>query len=184
MSTLFTPGRYDYIKTKGRDGDCFLCAAAAAPDEPERLVVFASTHHLVMLNRHPYTNGHLMVAPLAHQASPRDEEPAAQAELWPLVLAVQEVLEEDLSPDGFNLGLNLGRAAGAGVPGHFHLHVVPRWKGDTNFMGVVAGVRMVPQTLDDSWRRLRRRFVRFAGDPQLAPSPAPVGTGEGGGEGG
>ncbi|HEX2162612.1 MAG TPA: HIT domain-containing protein, partial [Thermoanaerobaculia bacterium] len=181
MESLFTPWRYDYIKTKGRDEGCFLCAAAAELDEPERLVVFAAAHHLVMLNRHPYTNGHLMVAPLAHHASPRQEDDAAQAELWPLVLAVQEVLEEDLSPDGFNLGLNLGRAAGAGVPGHFHLHVVPRWQGDTNFMGVVAGVRMVPQALDDSWRRLRRRFARFADDPRFAPAPAAVAA-EGGGE--
>lgn len=183
METLFTPWRYEYIKRKGRDEGCFFCAAAGELDDPERLVVFATAHHLVMLNRHPYTNGHLMVAPLAHVASPRQQDGAAAAELWPLVLAVEEVLAEDLRPDGFNLGLNLGRAAGAGVPGHFHFHVVPRWGGDTNFMGVVAGVRMVPQALDDSWRRLRRCFARFAADPRFAPAPALVAGGEGGGEG-
>ena len=183
METLFTPWRYEYIKRKGRDEGCFFCAAAGDLDDPERLVVFATGHHLVMLNRHPYTNGHLMVAPLAHVASPREQRGAAAAELWPLVLAAQEVLEEDLSPDGFNVGLNLGRAAGAGVPGHFHFHVVPRWGGDTNFMGVVAGVRMVPQALDESWRRLRRRFARFAADPRFAPAPVLVGSGEGGGDG-
>jgi ATP adenylyltransferase len=166
METLFTPWRFEYIKRKGQETGCFFCAAAREPDDPERLVVFATAHHLVMLNRHPYTNGHLMVAPLAHVASPRDAPADARAELWPLVLSVQEVLEEDLRPDGFNLGLNLGRAGGAGVPGHFHFHVVPRWQGDTNFMGVVAGVRMVPQALDDSWRRLRGCFGRLA-----APRP-------------
>jgi ATP adenylyltransferase len=183
MATLFTPWRYEYIKTKGQGEGCFFCAAACDLDDAERLVVFATSHHLVMLNRHPYTNGHLMVAPLAHQASPRDQGTAAAAELWPLVLAVQEVLDEDLAPDGFNLGLNLGSAAGAGVPGHFHFHVVPRWNGDTNFMGVVAGVRIVPQALDDSCRRLRRSFARFAADPRFTPAPALVGAGEGGGEG-
>jgi ATP adenylyltransferase len=183
MATLFTPWRYEYIKTKGQDEGCFFCAAAGELDDAERLVVFATSHHLVMLNRHPYTNGHLMVAPLAHLASPRDEAAPAAAELWPLVLAVQEVLAEDLAPDGFNLGLNLGSAAGAGVPGHFHFHVVPRWSGDTNFMGVVAGVRIVPQALDDSCHRLRRRFARFAADPRFTPAPALVEAGEGGGEG-
>jgi ATP adenylyltransferase len=164
METLFTPWRYGYIKgNKGRDEACFFCAAAAAPDEPERLVVFVAAHHLVMLNRHPYTNGHLMVAPLDHVGSPAEAPAAARAELWPLVLACREVVAGYSSPDGFNLGMNEGSAAGAGVPGHYHFHVVPRWQGDTNFMGAVGRVRIVPQALEDTRAALRELFSRYAG---------------------
>lgn len=159
MATLFTPWRNRYV-TRGRSGDedCFFCTAAEARDDPERLVVHWTAHHLVMLNRHPYTSGHLMVAPLSHMASPRNSDQAARADLWPTVLRCQEALEDLYDPDGFNLGMNLGRAAGAGVPGHYHFHVVCRWQADTNFMGVVAGVRMVPEELHDSWTKLRRWF--------------------------
>ncbi len=164
MDTLFTPWRYGYIKGSkgrdaGRDEGCFFCAAAAAPDDPERLVVFVAAHHLVMLNRHPYTNGHLMVAPLDHVGAPEDARPAAREELWPLVLACRQVVAGYSSPDGFNLGINLGSAAGAGVPDHFHFHVVPRWQGDTNFMGAVGRVRMVPQALEDTRAALREAFA-------------------------
>jgi len=190
MQTLFTPWRYDYIKGKGTEaGDaevgCFLCAAASAPDDPERLVVHLAAHHLVMLNRHPYTNGHLMIAPLRHLASPCEATPDEAAELWPLAIECQRVLAEDCSPDGFNLGINLGSAAGAGVPDHFHFHVVPRWGGDTNFMGVVAGVRMVPQSLDATWRRLRERFAAGAAgaEGERSAGAAAARRGNGRGEG-
>ena len=93
--------------------------------------------------------------------SPAASDAAARVELWPLVLACREVVAGYSSPDGFNLGMNLGSAAGAGVPGHFHFHVVPRWSGDTNFMGAVGDVRMVPQALDDTWSDLRRRFAPY-----------------------
>lgn len=179
MKTLFTPWRYEYIKgNQAMDEGCFFCAAAAAPDDPERLVVHVARHHLVMLNRHPYTNGHLMVAPLEHLASPDDAPVAARAELWPLVLACRQVVQGYSRPDGFNLGMNLGGAAGAGVPGHYHFHVVPRWSGDTNFMGAVAEVRMVPQALDQTWSDLRRRFADLP-DLQADPSPEPPSTDEG-----
>ncbi len=161
MQTLFTPWRLAYVSVKQPSGDCFFCEAARHPADPERLVVHRGRHHLVMLNRHPYTNGHLMVAPLAHLASPLSCGPEQRAELWPLVLRCQEVLDAAYHPDGFNLGLNLGRAAGAGVPDHFHFHVVPRWRGDTNFMSVVGGVRVVPESPGQIAVRLR---PLFAGD--------------------
>jgi ATP adenylyltransferase len=161
MQTLFAPWRYHYItQAKPADEECFFCAAAHRPDDPESLVVWVARHHLVMLNRHPYTNGHLMVAPLAHVPSPVDSEPAAQAELWPVVLTAQRALTAACRPDGFNMGINLGSAAGAGVPGHFHFHVVPRWQGDTNFMSVLAGVRVVPEDLVTTRQRLRELFER------------------------
>lgn len=161
MKTLFTPWRYAYIsKPKDPAAGCFLCAAGREPDDPERLVVHTTDHHLVILNRHPYTNGHVMVAPRAHLASPREEAEAARHELWEVVLDCQRVLEAEYRPDGFNLGMNLGRAAGAGVPDHYHFHVVPRWSADTNFIGVVAGARLVPEALYDTWEKLRRRFAQ------------------------
>jgi ATP adenylyltransferase len=160
MQTLFTPWRQTYITRQGPASGCFFCAAARQPDDPERLVVAVARHHLVMLNLHPYSSGHLMVAPLDHRASPQEGPAAAQAELWPLVLRAQRVLAGAYSPDGFNLGMNLGRAAGAGVPDHFHFHVVPRWSGDTNFMTALADVRMVPEDLRQTRERLRALFTQ------------------------
>jgi ATP adenylyltransferase len=101
-----------------------------------------------------------MVAPLEHQATPQESGPEARAEFWPLVLKVQKILAEAYNPHGFNLGLNVGAAAGAGVPGHFHFHLVPRWTGDTNFMTVLAEVRLIPEDLRQSRERLRALFAR------------------------
>ncbi len=160
MQHLFTPWRYRYIASTAASPDCFLCAAAGAGDDPESLVVHRARHHLVMLNLHPYSNGHLMVAPLAHYASPLDGPVEDAAEIWPLVVRCQRVLAAAYSPHGFNLGANLGAPAGAGVPGHFHFHVVPRWTGDTNFMTVLGEVRLIPEDLRDSRERLRVLFAR------------------------
>jgi ATP adenylyltransferase len=162
MNTLFTPWRYAYITAQPPQDDvrdeCFFCAAGRDSDDPERLVVAMARHHLVMLNRHPYSNGHLMVAPLEHHASPQESGAEAQAEFWPLVLKAQRVLAAAYRPHGFNLGMNLGTPAGAGVPGHFHFHLVPRWSGDTNFMTVLAEVRLVPEDLGQTRERLRALF--------------------------
>ena len=160
MQELFTPWRYAYITASAADSGCFFCAAGRSPDDPEGLVVHTTPHHLVMLNLHPYSSGHLMVAPLAHLASPQESAPEAQAEFWPLVLKCQRLLAEAYLPGGFNLGMNLGVPAGAGVPGHFHFHVVPRWAGDTNFMTVLAEVRLIPEDLRHSRQRLRALFAR------------------------
>lgn len=158
MEVLFTPWRYSYITGNHSKDQCFFCRAADDPDDPERLVVFRGHDCQVLLNLHPYTNGHLMVAPLAHIASPAEAEPRVGEEIWSLVWRSKKVLERGYEPAGFNVGFNLGSAAGAGVPGHFHCHVVPRWNGDTNFMGVVAGVRLVPEEPAHAWRRLRDLF--------------------------
>ena len=157
MRTLFTPWRYAYITRTSPEPGCFFCAAAHTPDEDaERLVVARGRHHLLMLNRHPYSNGHLMVAPFAHLSTPRDAGEEVQRELWPLVLKAQSALERAYRPHGFNLGMNLGTCAGAGVPGHYHFHVVPRWNGDTNFMTVLADTRLVPEDLETARDRLRQ----------------------------
>ncbi len=158
MEVLFTPWRYSYITGNHSQESCFFCRAAEDPDDPERLVVFRGEECQVLLNLHPYTSGHLLVAPLAHLASPDEAEPRLGEEIWKLIWKSKNVLERIYGPAGFNIGFNLGRAAGAGVPGHFHCHVVPRWSGDTNFMGSVAGVRLIPEDPAQAWRRLRDHF--------------------------
>lgn len=145
METLFTPWRFTYISVSDNEAGCFFCQAAEDPDDSERLVVFMGRRHLVMLNRYPYTNGHLMVAPLEHIADPQDCDEETEREFWPLVLKCQRVLRRAYDPDGFNMGINIGQAGGAGVPGHFHFHIVPRWGGDTNFMTVLGEVRLIPE---------------------------------------
>ena len=159
MQTIFTPWRFKYISMSGDQEGCFFCLAAEHPEEPERLVLAKGAHHMVVLNRYPYTNGHLMVAPVAHVADPQEVDPVARDEFWPLVLRCQRVLRRAYSPDGFNMGLNLGRAAGAGVPGHYHFHIVPRWDGDTNFMTVLGSVRLVPEEPNEVLARLRPLFA-------------------------
>ena len=158
MQQLYTPWRYSYITAQTPEPGCFFCAAARSPHEPERLLVHLARHHLVMLNLHPYSNGHLMVAPLEHLASPMESGEEALAEFWPLVLKAQRVLQKAYSPHGFNLGMNVGAPAGAGVPGHFHFHVVPRWTGDTNFMTVLAETRLIPEDPRQARERLRTLF--------------------------
>jgi ATP adenylyltransferase len=163
MDTLFTPWRYAYItgaKPSSGAEECFFCEAGRHPDEPGRLVVAMAEHHLVMLNLHPYSSGHLMVAPLAHVASPEESPPEARDEFWPLVLKCLRVLSQAYAPHGMNLGMNLGTPAGAGVPGHYHFHLVPRWNGDTNFMTVLAEVRLVPEDLGQTRERMRALFER------------------------
>lgn len=162
---LFTPWRYRYITQPGpADDECFFCRAARLPDDPETLVVHLAEWHVVLLNRHPYSNGHVMVAPRVHVADPSEMPPEAQAEMWPLALRCRSVLQRAYRCDGMNVGMNIGRVAGAGVPGHYHLHVVPRWSGDTNFMTVVGDTRLVPEDLGESWRRLRALFATEGND--------------------
>lgn len=165
MQSLFTPWRYSYVTTAADSpSGCFLCAAAACGEEEDesRLVVARTAHHLVILNLHPYSNGHVLVAPRCHWATPAESDAETRGEFWSLVLRTQEVLERLYRPHGMNLGMNLGTCAGAGLPGHFHLHLVPRWQGDTNFMSVLAETRLVPEEPATSWRRLREAFLATA----------------------
>lgn len=136
---------------------CFVCQAAAAPDtsrDREMLVVARSPHSIAILNRFPYNNGHILVAPLAHKAHLDELTPEEAADGLALITRMNGALDALMNPDGFNVGLNLGRAAGAGLPGHLHWHLVPRWNGDVNFMPATAGVRVIPQSLDAAWQLL------------------------------
>jgi ATP adenylyltransferase len=132
----------------GADLGCFFCRAVADGNDRENLVVARGEHSIVLLNRYPYNNGHLLVAPRGHQATLGDVLAAGHLEMMQTINRMVELLKREIKADGFNIGLNLGRVAGAGVPGHLHWHVVPRWHGDTNFMPVVADVSVIPQSLD------------------------------------
>lgn len=165
---LWAPWRLGYIKgdekanqpadstplLEGGDPDCFLCRAAVAPDRPRHLVVARGRHTAVVLNRYPYNNGHLLVAPLRHwgRLDALPDEVHLEAMHW--LARLVALFEQKINAEGFNIGLNLGRTAGAGLPGHLHWHLVPRWNGDTNFMPVLAGVKVIPQSLDSMCRFL------------------------------
>lgn len=140
----------------GADRGCFLCRAAAAPSDHDRAlgVVGRTARSLAVINRFPYSNGHLLVAPLDHRATLAGLADDELLDLQHCLAAWCGTLKRSMQAEGFNVGLNLGRVAGAGVPGHLHWHIVPRWAGDVNFMPVTAGVRVLPQSLDALWEQL------------------------------
>jgi ATP adenylyltransferase len=142
---------------RAKKSACFFCdyARAARKDRPN-LVLHRGRTCFIVLNRYPYNTGHLMVAPLAHKAEMGRLGARERAELFELAVVAQKTLDRALRPHGYNLGMNLGRVAGAGIPGHLHLHLVPRWNGDTNFMPVVGRTRVVPQALDDLYSHLQK----------------------------
>ena len=155
---VWAPWRIEYIRMP-KDGECFLCAAAerGAPDE-DSLLVAKGRHCLVILNRFPYNPGHLMVAPIRHVGDISDTTAEERAETMELIVRSKEVLSKTLSPDGFNIGFNLGAVAGAGLETHLHAHIVPRWSGDTNFMPVIGGARVVPEALVETWKLLSENW--------------------------
>jgi ATP adenylyltransferase len=156
---LFTPWRLAYLvgTDTSRDEGCVFCSLPARSDE-EALIVHRGVHCYIVLNRFPYTNGHLMVIPFGHHASLGEMTAAERAEMMELGAASEAALRAEYHPHGMNLGLNLGRSAGAGIADHAHLHVVPRWDGDTNFFTVTAGTRTVPEVLPATRSRLAARF--------------------------
>ena len=162
MDILFTPWRLSYLTGEGTKGDgCLFCGLPAHGDA-DALIVHRGTRVYAVLNRYPYSNGHLMLTPYAHRATLAEMTRDERRELLDLAALAEEILTADMSPHGFNIGLNLGKSAGAGVPGHAHLHVVPRWEGDTNFMTVVGGTRTVPEELGATRERLARHFAARA----------------------
>ncbi len=138
----------------GADPECFLCQDATEGNDRQRMIVNRGKHTFTVLNRYPYNNGHLLVAPKRHVARLDELDTDVQLELTTAIARMVGRLEEVLRPEGFNIGLNLGAAAGAGLPGHLHWHIVPRWSGDSNFMPTVAGVNVIPQSLEALWEAL------------------------------
>jgi ATP adenylyltransferase len=159
MKQLWAPWRLEYIQGADEQGGCLFCRARDGSDE-EGLVVQRGERAIVLLNKYPYASGHLMVAPLRHEGEFGELDADEALEIHRLASAGLAALAEAMSPQGFNLGWNLGRIAGAGVVDHVHLHVVPRWAGDTNFMPVLADVKVLPEALEDSRRKLAEAWPR------------------------
>ncbi len=173
---LWAPWRLAYVQsTDPADTpkhDCFLChyRDCEATDDAKNLVVLRGEHCLVVLNRFPYNNGHLLIAPREHKADLRDLNDAELLESNHLLQKMVSVIEQSMSPDGFNVGLNLGRVAGAGLPGHIHWHIVPRWNGDTNFMPVLGDTKVIPQSLEALYEILQ---AALASDTNATGTPGP-----------
>jgi ATP adenylyltransferase len=158
MDYLWTPWRYRYVTETGRADRCVFCAAAQSKDDKETLIVHRAQRNFVILNRYPYTIGHLMVVPYEHTPSLTGLADETLKELILLARDCEKCLTAVYRPEGLNFGMNIGCSAGAGVADHFHLHALPRWTGDTNFMTVVGETRVLPEDLAATWERLSAAF--------------------------
>jgi ATP adenylyltransferase len=161
MEHLWTPWRSSYVTAKPDTDLCVFCEAVASKDDHRHFVLHRAKGAFVMLNRFPYTSGHLMIAPNAHVSRLADVDLSAADEIWRLARATEVILHELYIPNGINIGMNIGEAAGAGIAGHIHLHVLPRWTGDANFMTVVGATRVMPELLEDTFQKLRPAFDKL-----------------------
>lgn len=157
MDYLWTPWRYQYVANAAADklSDCIFCDAAKRRDDEKTLVVHRAVSSFVILNQYPYTSGHLMIVPYKHTAELSALDAATITEMMQLAQRCESAFKSLYKPDGMNFGMNLGRAAGAGIAGHLHLHGLPRWFGDTSFMSVAGETRILPETLDVTFERVR-----------------------------
>lgn len=158
MEHLWSPWRYRYVSKAGPTDGCVFCNKLARNDDEKDLIVFRGVHNFVVLNLYPYTSGHLMVVPYAHLSLLEELPTEAAVEMMDLIQAAARHLREIYKPSGLNVGMNIGESAGAGVAGHIHMHVLPRWTGDTNFMTTVGETRVMPEDLAETWRKLRAAF--------------------------
>jgi ATP adenylyltransferase len=148
------------VTSGAKEPGCVLCLAIEGAGGPDSLVVHVGAHDFVVMNRYPYNPGHIMIAPRRHVATLHDATAEELTEMMSLARRAEDAFREVYKPDGMNIGMNLGRPAGAGVADHIHLHALPRWIGDTNFMGVVGGVRVIPEDTGQAATRLRPYFAR------------------------
>ncbi len=164
MEQMWSPWRSKYIgsfKNKKQIDECFVCHAIENPDEDEEnLVIARFDNAFVLMNRYPYNSGHLLITPLEHKPSLSDLSAETRAELMEVINLSTIVIEEAFSPQGYNVGLNSGAASGAGLPGHLHFHVVPRWSGDTNFTAVVGDYKVINESMEDSRNKLIVAFEK------------------------
>lgn len=156
---LYSPWRMEYILGE-KKAACVFCHARDSANDEENLVLHRAEHSYIILNRYPYNNGHLLIVPYAHQMNINDLKPEAFTEMSNLVRILERVLKAAYNCDGINIGMNLGSAAGAGIEAHLHLHMVPRWRGDSNFMGVVAGERVIPEAFETTYKKLQKELLR------------------------
>ncbi len=164
MDRLWAPWRMKYIRTLGsEDPGCIFCVKPKQDLDKNNLIVYRGEHCFAILNAFPYNNGHLMVVPYVHTCELSELGGDIAKELWDVVTLSTQVLTEAFHPDGFNVGMNIGRAAGAGIEQHTHIHVVPRWNGDINFMGAVGETKVLSQDLGETYDNLRPYYMDFAG---------------------
>ena len=157
MEKLYAPWRMNYIRGKKSEG-CIFCKDS---ERVHDLVLYEGETSFVMMNRYPYISGHLMIIPYRHVSQMEDLFPEEKREMFDLQTICVKILKEAVKPDGFNIGMNLGKAAGAGVDDHIHIHVVPRWSGDTNFMSVVGNTRVIPEDLNKTCEFLQPYFKKY-----------------------
>jgi ATP adenylyltransferase len=162
VDQLWAPWRLAYIANPAppKPDECFICTGLRSDKDRENLIALRTSGSVVLLNRFPYNNGHLLVAPQAHKGELQQLEAAEMQDLMNTVTQMVSVVKGLINPDGFNIGLNQGRVAGAGLPGHVHWHIVPRWNGDTNFMPVISDTKVISQSLDAFWEMLTQRIAR------------------------
>jgi ATP adenylyltransferase len=163
MDALWAPWRLSYVtaaRPESAQNSCFLCASQADHDDRRHLIVLRTARSVVVLNRFPYNNGHLLVAPRLHKGTLRELDAEELLEIMETLRRMVGLLGDLMHPAGFNIGLNLGEAAGAGLPGHLHWHIVPRWHGDTNFMPILADTKVIAQSLDALYDLLTASLAR------------------------
>ena len=161
MKRIFAPWRYKYIKNPDAEG-CIFCRAVSSDDDRKSGVLFRGKFSFVIMNKYPYNNGHIMVAPYKHTGNFGEMNEDEMLELSVIIRKWQEVIKKAMKPDGFNLGMNIGRIAGAGFENHLHYHLVPRWSGDTNFMPVIGETKVVPISIDEAYDILLEAYKEVA----------------------
>ena len=162
MDYLWSPWRMPYIQSEKNMNGCVFCMEMAREDGPENLIVYRGEYAFVIINRYPYTSGHLMVVPYSHASSIDELDPDIRSEMMELANECLGVLRSIYHPQGFNIGVNIGEAAGAGILDHVHLHIVPRWGGDTNFMSSLGQARVLPEALEDTYYRVKEAWILLA----------------------
>jgi ATP adenylyltransferase len=158
MKVIWAPWRMEYILSDKEKTRCIFCTGNCRTDDEERLILHAGAMSIVMMNKFPYNNGHLLVAPVRHTPGLEALSPEENLDLILMVKKAIEILKKEMRPEGFNVGLNLGKVAGAGVEEHMHFHIVPRWSGDTNFMTVTGDVRVIPEHIRETYIKLKPYF--------------------------
>ena len=155
MKILWAPWRIEYIKSPKYEG-CIFCDFPKENRDKERLILYRGKNAFIIMNNYPYNPGHVMVAPYRHVSSIEDLTEEEMLEIMKLAALVMKAIRKVMKPDGFNLGFNIGKVAGAGIDGHVHLHIVPRWNGDTNFMPVIADTKVIPESLEQAYDEIKQ----------------------------
>jgi len=161
LQRLWTPWRMAYIKNINKEKKCFICEAVLNPDKLENLVVYINKLIVIMLNKYPYNSGHILIAPNRHIKNLEEVTEEEWKELVNGILIGKKILDNVYKPQGYNVGINLGKVAGAGLEDHLHIHIVPRWAGDTSFMTTISNTKVIPQSLEESLKELRDEILKL-----------------------